>query len=66
MCIVILWLPGCDIINVEINLFAESSRFPPMTKKSRQKFKYLENENASKMDKKCSYFWRDLIEANFL
>ena len=44
MCITIVYLPGCDVINFEINLIFLIRLFCYMTKKSRQKFKYLENE----------------------
>ena len=40
MCIAIVYLPGCDVINFEISCFFY------MTKKLRQKFKYLENEKS--------------------
>ena len=35
---------GCDVINIEINLIFLIKPFFNMTKKSRQKFKYLESE----------------------
>ena len=44
MCIVIVCFPGCDIINFEINLIFLIKPILNMTKKSRQKLKYLENE----------------------
>ena len=43
MCIIIICFPGRDIINFEINLI---KLFFYMTKKSRQKFKYLENKKS--------------------
>ena len=46
MCITIVCLPGCDVINFEINLVFLIKAFCYMTKKSRQKFKYLENEKS--------------------
>ena len=39
----IVCFPGCDVINFEINLISLIKPFFYMTKKSRQKFKYLEN-----------------------
>ena len=38
--------PGCDVINFEINLASLIKPFLYMAKKSRQKFKYLENEKS--------------------
>ena len=46
MCIAIVYEPGCDIIDFEINLIFLIKPFSYMTKKSRQKFKYLENEKS--------------------
>ena len=44
MCIAIVRLPGFDIISYEINRIFLIKSFFYMTKKSRQKFKCLENE----------------------
>ena len=46
MCIVIICFPGCDVINFEINhiLLIKPFLFLYMSKNSRQKFKYLQNE----------------------
>ena len=44
MCIAIICLSGCDVIDFEINLIFLIKLFSYMTKKSRQKFKCLENE----------------------
>ena len=44
MCIAIVCWPSCDVISVEINLFPIIRLYFYMTKKSRQKCKYLENE----------------------
>ena len=44
MCIAIVCFPGCDVIYVEINLIFLIKPFFYMTEKSRQKFKYFENE----------------------
>ena len=38
--------PGCDVINSETNLLFLTKPFFHMTKKSRQKFKYLEKEKS--------------------
>ena len=42
MCIVIVYLPVCDVINFQINIIFQITPFFFMTKKSRQKFKDLE------------------------
>ena len=44
MCSTIVCFPSCDIINFEINLIFLIKPFLCMAKKSRQKFKCLENE----------------------
>ena len=44
MCIATVNFPGCDVINFEINLIFLIKPFRDMTEKSRQKFKYPENE----------------------
>ena len=44
MCIAIVSFPGRDAINFETNLIYLIKPFFYMTKNSRQKFKYLENE----------------------
>ena len=41
--------PGCDVINFEIKLIFLMKLFSYMTKKSKQKFEYLENERALEM-----------------
>ena len=46
MCFAIVFLPGCDVINFEIKLIMLIKLFLYMTKKSRQKIKYLENEKS--------------------
>ena len=43
---VVVYFPGCDVINLEINLIFLIKPFFYMTKKSRQKFKYFENEES--------------------
>ena len=45
-CITIVCYPGCDVIKFEINLIFLIKPFCQMTKKSRQKLKYLENEKS--------------------
>ena len=42
---VIVWVPVCDVIHFEINLFL-SNRFPTEPKKSGLKIKYLKNEKS--------------------
>ena len=44
MIIVIVSYPGCDGIDFKINLVFLIKQFFYMTKKSRQRFQYLENE----------------------
>ena len=46
MCVAIICFPGCDVINFEINLIFLTKPFFYMTKKSRQRFKYLENKKS--------------------
>ena len=46
MCIVIVYYLGCDVIKIEINLTFLIKLFLYMTRKSRLKFKYLENEKS--------------------
>ena len=46
MCIEIVCLAVCDLINFEINLIFLIKSFLEMTKKLRQKLKYLENEKS--------------------
>ena len=46
MWIAIVCLPCCDVINFKINLIFLIKPFLYMTKKSRQKLKYLENEKS--------------------
>ena len=46
MCIATVCFPYCDTINFEINLVLLLKPFFYMTKKSGQKFKYLENEKS--------------------
>ena len=46
MCIVIVCLPGCDVINLEINLIFLIKPFFYTTKKSTKKLKYLEYEKS--------------------
>ena len=46
MCIIMVCFPGCDVLHFEINLMFLIKPFLSMTKKSRQKFKYLKNEKS--------------------
>ena len=46
MCIATVCFPYCDTINFEINLVLLIKPFFYMTKRSGQKFKYLENEKS--------------------
>ena len=51
MYIAVVCFPGCDLINLEINLIFLIKPFLFMTKKSRQKFKYIENEELLRWNK---------------
>ena len=44
MCIAMVCEPGCDVKNFKINMISLIKPFFYMTKKSRRKLKYLENE----------------------
>ena len=46
MCIAIICQPSCDVINFEINLTFLIKPFSYMTRKSREKFTYLESEKS--------------------
>ena len=46
MCIASVSFPGSDVIHFEINFVVQIKPFFYMTKKSRQKFKYLEAEKS--------------------
>ena len=46
ICIAIVYYPGCQVIDFEINLLFLIKPFSYMTKKLRQKFKDLENEKS--------------------
>ena len=54
--IVIVCQLGCDVINFEFNLILIIKPFFYMTKKSRQKLKYLENEKRFQNEKHFSSF----------
>ena len=55
ICITIVCQPGCDVIKFEINFIFLFKPFRYMTRKSRQEFKYLDNEKG---------FWGE-IKSNF-
>ena len=46
MCVVVICFPGCDVINLEINLIFLIKPFFFMNKISRQNFKDLDNEKS--------------------
>ena len=48
MRIAIVCFPGCEVINFEINFIFLIKLFFYITRKSRQKFKYLEYEESFK------------------
>ena len=56
MCIAVDCEPDCDVISRETNLILLIKLFFYMTKKLRQKFKYLENETSFKSEIKSSIF----------
>ena len=57
MCIATICLPGCDVINFEIKLILLITPFFTMTKKSRQNFKYFENEKSFKGEIKSIFHY---------
>ena len=57
MCIIIVCFLGCEVINFEIDLIFLMKSFLHMTKKSKHKFKYFENEK--------SFFHKGLSVAKF-
>ena len=59
--IAIACFPGCDFINLEINLIFLIKQFFYMTKLSRQKLKYLEDKQKSKIKSIFPQFWRAFI-----
>ena len=63
---VIICCPVCTVINFEINLSCLIKSFIYITKKSRQKCKYLKNEKEKKKNKilKTPHFKGAFIEAN--
>ena len=46
MCIAIVCLPGCYVINYEIDFIFQIKPFLDMTKELKQKIKYLGNEKS--------------------
>ena len=46
VCIANVYWSGCDVTDFEVNLIVLIKRFFYMTKRLRQKFKYLENEKS--------------------
>ena len=56
MCMVIVCLPRCDVINYENNRIFLTRRFPHFTKKFGQKFKYCKNEKSFKDEIKTVIF----------
>ena len=55
MCIAIVCYPGCDVIKFKINLVFLIKPFLYITKKSRQKFKYLENKKSFQQEIKSIF-----------
>ena len=66
MCIVIGCFPGCDVINVEINLIFRIKLLFYMTEKSKQKLEYLENEKSfwSEVKSIFHHFYRVSVAKN--
>ena len=56
LCIAIVCFPGCDVIRFEINLIFLIKSFYYTTKKSRQRFEYLENEKGFQGDIKSIFY----------
>ena len=70
---IIVSIPGYEVINFEINLIFLIKPFFYMTKKSRQKIKYLEKEKTFKVKQKAFFIifkgsslkqcsWKGVIE----
>ena len=55
MCVVIVYSPICDAIKLETNLRILIKPFFCITKKSGQKYKYLNNERALRMKQKVLF-----------
>ena len=55
MYIAIVCLPGCDVVNFEIKFIFLIKRFFYMTKNSRQKSKYFENQNKFQGQKRAFF-----------
>ena len=68
MCIAIVCFPGFDVINFENNLIFLIKPFLYMTRKSRQKLKYLENQKSFQGEIKsfAIIFKRFSVSKNFL
>ena len=56
ICITIVCEPDCDVIDFEINQIFLIKPFSYMTKKSRQKFKYPENEKSFSSEIKSIFY----------
>ena len=68
MCIAIVCFPGFDVINFENNLIFLIKPFLYMTRKSRQKLKYLGNQKSFQGEIKsfAIIFKRFSVSKNFL
>ena len=62
MWIAIVYFPGCDVMNFEINFIFLSKSFFYLTKNSRQKLKYREKKKSFQAEIKSSFhhFYRAL------
>ena len=56
MCIAIVCKQGCDVIGFGINRIFLMKTFTYITKKLRQKFRYLENEKSFKREIKSIFY----------
>ena len=56
MCIIIVCWPSHDVINFEINVISLIKSFTCRTKKSRQKYKYLENKKSFSNEIKSIFY----------
>ena len=55
ICVTVVCLPGCDVINFQIILIFLIKPFCYKTKKSKEKLKYLENEKSYSGEKKAFF-----------
>ena len=67
MCIAFVFFSVCDVIHFKINFVFYSCKFVYLTNMSRQKFRYLENEERFKIEIKAFFILlKDLILPNIV